>query len=109
MALKLDNQTVAAQTATTYAPKNDALYLTVKRSKFGHLGTINPSSNNGSEQAAALAALAKIALSGKSLDISVRTSKDDAENLTLRFSVSSFVPQQRTSLAERLVTAHLNS
>ena len=104
-----DTQTVVAQTATTYAPKNDALYLTVSRSKFGHLGTINPNSNNGSEQASALAALAKIALSGKALDISVRTSKDDAEKLTLRFSVSSFVPQQRTSLAERLVTAHLNS
>ena len=109
MALKLDNQTVVAQTATTYAPMNDALYLTVSRSKLGHLGTINPNSNNGSEQAAALAALAKIALSGKALDISVRTSKDDADKLTLRFSVSKFVPQQRTSLAERLVTAHLNS
>ena len=104
-----DTQTVAAQTATTYAPKNDALYLTVKKSKFGHLGTINPNSNNGSEQAAALAALAKIALSGKALDISVRPGKDDAENLTLRISVSTFVPQQRSSLAERLVTAHLNS
>jgi len=109
MALKLDNQTVAAQPSTTYAPKQDALYLTVKRSKFGHLGTINPNSNNGSEQAAALAALAKIALSGKCLDISVRPAKDDTENLTLRFTVSQFVPQQRTSLAERLVTAHLNS
>jgi hypothetical protein len=109
MALKLDNQTVVAQTATTYAPKQDALYLTVKRSKFGHLGIINPSSTNGSEQAAALAALAKIALSGKCLDISVRPAKDDTENLTLRFTVSQFVPQQRTSLAERLVTAHLNS
>jgi len=109
MALKLDNQTVAAPTATTYAPKQDALYLTVKRSKFGHLGIINPSSTNGSEQAAALAALAKIALSGKCLDISVRPAKDDTENLTLRFTVSQFVPQQRTSLAERLVTAHLNS
>jgi len=104
-----DTQTVAAQTATTYAPKQDALYLTVKRSKFGHLGIINPSSTNGSEQAAALAALAKIALSGKCLDISVRPAKDDTENLTLRFTVSQFVPQQRTSLAERLVTAHLNS
>ena len=103
-----DTQTVAAQPSTTYAPKSDALYLTVKRSKFGHLGTINPNANNG-EQAAAFAALGKILLAGKSLDISVRPAKDDAENLTLRFSVSSFVPQQRTSLAERLVTAHLNS
>lgn len=103
-----DTQTVAAQTATTYAPKNDALYLTVKRSKFGHLGTINPNANGG-DQAAAFAALGKILLAGKSLDISVRPAKDDVENLTLRFSVSSFVPQQRTSLAERLVTAHLNS
>ena len=104
-----DTQTVAAQPTMTYAPKEDALYLTVSRRKFGHLGTINPNSNNGSEQAAALAALAKIALSGKALDITVRPSKDDTEKLTLRFSVSSFVPQQRTSLAERLVTAHLNS
>lgn len=103
-----DTQTVAAQTATTYAPKNDALYLTVKKSKFGHLGTINPNSNNG-DQAQAFAALGKILLSGKNLDISVRPAKDDAENLILRFSVSTFVPQQRSSLAERLVTAHLNS
>ena len=103
-----DTQTVAAQTATTYAPKNDALYLTVKRSKFGHLGTINPNSNNG-DQAQAFLALGKILCSGKNLDISVRPAKDDAENLTVRFSVSSFVPQQRSSLAERLVTAHLNS
>jgi len=104
-----DTQTVIAQTATTYAPKDDALYLTVKKSKFGHLGVINPNSNNGSEQAAALAALAKIALTGKILDVTVQPKRGEPEKLTLRFSVSKFAPQQRSSLAERLVTAHLNS
>lgn len=108
MALNLDNQTVVAQPATTYAPRNDALYLTLKRREFGHTGTINPNANNG-DQAAAFAALGKILLSGKSVDLSVRPAKDDKENLTLRFTVSSYVPQQRASLAERLVTAHLNS
>lgn len=107
MALKLDNQTVEAQAATTYAPKDDALYLTLKRGKFGHYGSLSPTANEG-EQATALAAFGKLLLSGEYVDLSVRPSRKDPENLTLRFSRSSFVPGARSTLAERL-TAHLNS
>jgi len=109
MALNLDNQTVVAQPTMTYAPKEDALYLTVARSKYGHLGVINPRTDKGAEEAGGLAALGKVALSGKFLDVSVQSKKDHPDKLTIRIGVSKYAPPQRASLAERIVTAHLNS